>query len=197
MDASAVVAGRDFLVWSAPFAASPGNAMPADTVPWGTTPGASFSQAGLTTGGINVSINIPRTDIRTDQLLDPVFRVPTGRDMRMTSDLAEMTVDNIQVASGIGTLSTVAPAGAAKGHDQLDIDASVDEVYRAIFYDILVPGDNEAFRVLAYKTLNVGNVNMQFRDTAAATIHLEAAVLPDTSATPTRIMAIRDVIPAV
>lgn len=193
-DASAVVAGRDFLVWTKPWATA--NVLPAATVAWGTTPGTGWVDAGLTSGGLNASINIPRTDVRVDQLLDPVFRIPTGRDMRLTTDLAEMTPENLNVAAGLGDITVVAPGSGTKGTHTLAIGASVTETYTSIFYDILVPGRNEAFRIMAYKTLSVGNINMQFRDTTAATIHVEAAALPDTSTTPTRIMSVQEVLAA-
>lgn len=194
MDATRVIAGRDFLVWTKPFATA--NVMPADTILWGASPGTGWVEAGLTVGGLNVSINIPRTEVRVDQLLDPVLRIPTGRDMRMTSDLAEVTAANIQTASGVGSITTVAAISGTRGHDQLDVGASVAEIYNSILFDIKAQGDGEAFRILGYKALNVGNVTMAFRDTAAAVVHLEAGLLPDTSTNPVRIMSIRDVIPA-
>lgn len=194
-NAAAVVAGRDFLVYSAAFAASPGNAMPADTVLWGSTP-AGWTQAGYTVNGLNVSLNIPRQDIRVDQELDPVLRVATGRDIRLATDLAEVTAANLKLSTGTGTITTVNPISGTRGHDQLDLTSAVTEAYNAVLLDIRTPGDGESFRILAYKTLQVGNVQVTFRDTQAAVSHFEAAVLPDPTASPTRIMAIRDVIPA-
>jgi hypothetical protein len=201
---SNVVAGRDFYVNTKPWAvgtALAGNVLPADTVVWGASWGSGWVQLGYTENGLTVSLNIPRTDINVDQELDPVLRIATGRDMRMTTDLAEMTALNLQTASGVGTITTVAAVGstpgpAARGHDQLDISSSVTEVFNSIGFDIKTPGDGEAFRVLGYKCLAVGNISMAFRATAAAVAHLEAAVLPDSLTSPSRVLALRDIFPA-
>lgn len=192
-NANAVIAGRQFLVYSAPHAAS--NDLPADTVDYGDDWGSPWVNRGYTNGGLQLSLGIERGEIRVDQEFDPVFRPITGRTVTLSTELAEMTPENLRLASGLGTIQSVAPGVGTRGHDDLVINSDVTETFNSWGYDIRQP-DGEAFRVIVYKGLATGSPQPQFTPDNPATIALEISALVDTSTTPARIAKIRDVLPA-
>lgn len=198
-DASAVLFGRDFIVYTTPWAAA--NTVPADTIAYGTAWGTPASQpapwvdAGYTDGGLNFGIEITRGEIRVDQSLDPVGRPATGRNMTLTTNLAEFTATNIANAAGQGTVTTVAASAGVRGHNDLDISSTIVDAYRSIGYDIKAQ-DLEAFRIIGWKTLPSGGIAGAINPEDNATISLAASCFPDTSTNPARILKLRDVIPA-
>lgn len=200
-DVTKVVAGRDFKVYTVPFSTT--NTIPADTVlygtAWGTPAGqsAAYVESGYTDGGLNFSIEITRGEIRVDQEVDPVLRPVTGRNMSLSTNLAEFTPANIKSATGQGTVTTVAPGAGVRGHVDLDISGTITDTYLTVGYDVLAQGDSEALRIIGWRTQPTGGVRGTISPTAAATVQLAATCFPDTSTSPARIVKFRDVTPAV
>lgn len=192
-DASAVISGRNFLVKSAPWLST--NAMPADTIAYGADWGANWVDRGYTTGGVTLNMNLTRGEIRVDQEFDPIVRPITGRNVTMGTTLAEMTPANLQLASGMGTLTSVAPSSGVRGHNDLDLDSTITDQYYSWGFDIRQP-DGEAFRVMIYKGIATGSPAPAFTPDAPAGMALEVSALVDTSTTPARIAKVRDIIPA-
>ena len=190
-DQTKIVAGRDYLVYAKAFHAT--NTLPLDAtlwgVAWGTPAGQSgaWVEKGYTVGGLRFSFGVTRTDIRVDQELDPVLRIATGRDLRLTTNLAEITPANLADASGMGAVT------AGGGFVDFDIGSAVSEQYKSVGFDIRTPGDGLAFRVIGYRTLTIGNPEVAITPEAPAQIAFDVAPLPDTSAVPTRIIKIHDV----
>lgn len=192
-DQTKIMATRDTRLYVEPFLT--GNALPADTVLWGTAWGGSWVDEGYTIGGLHFRASVQRTEIKVDQEVDPVFRIPTGRDMGITTNLAEITAAHIKTATGMGAITTVAAISGTRGHDDLVIGSSLAETYNSVGADVLAP-DGEAFRLFLKKALIVGSPTIDLAPEAAGQIAFDAAALPDTSVVPTLIAIIRDVIPA-
>lgn len=198
-DATKVLATRDFLVYTVPWSST--NTIPADTVAWGTAWGtpagqsAAYVDAGLTQGGLDFSIEITRGEVRVDQLLDPVLRPATGRNMTMTAPLAEFTAANIKAAAGQGTITTVAAGSGTRGHDDEDISGTITDTFRTIGFDALHQ-DAEAIRIIGWKTMPNGAVAGRINPTDAAIINMACQCFPDTSTSPARVLKFRDIIAA-
>lgn len=199
-DAQAVVAGRNFLVYSTPW--DDLNSIPLDTVDYGTSWGTPTSQLlpwtnrGYTNGGLTFTMNLTRGEIRVYQEFDPITRPVTGRNITLSTGLAEMTPENLKLASGMGTLpAAVAPGAGTRGHQDLVISASITDLYFSWGYDIRQP-DGEAFRFVIWKGLATGSPAPAFTPDAPATIALEVSALVDTSTSPSRVALVRDVLPA-
>lgn len=196
-NAGAVLFGRDFKVFTVPYSAT--NVLPANTVlygtDWGTPSGqsAAWVEVGYTDGGLNFNIEITRNEIRVDQSLDPIARPASGRNMTLETAMAEFTVANIAAAAGQGTVSSVAATTAARGYNQLDIDPDIDDDYISVAYDIKAQ-DDEAFRIVGWKTQPSGGVSGTISAEDNATIQLAVTCFPDTDATPDRVLTIRDII---
>lgn len=193
-NAAAVIAGRNYKVYTKTWVPVT-DVFPADTVAYGS-PWTGFTESGYVTGGLHFSIGQDFSEIRVDQEVDPILYVPNGRDLRMTTTLAEITAQNIKAATGAGTITTVAAGSGTKGHDDLDITGTIAMLFTSTGFDIQAPGDSEAFRVLGWKTIATGAPSIDIASTDAAGIAYEARCLPDTSTVPARVMKIRDVIPA-
>lgn len=191
-DATAVISGRNFLVYSKAFDTS--NALPADTVDYGTL-WTGYTDRGYTTGGLGFSMGLTRGEIRVDQEFDPVVTPITARAIKLTTSLAEFTPDNMQLASGMGTVTTTAATSGARGHTDLAIDNTLADQYNSWGFDIQKP-DEEAMRILIYRGLATGSPSPKFTPTDAAAIDLEITALVDSSTSPSRIAIVRDVIPA-
>ena len=186
-NALAVVAGRQFWVWEKAYDAA--NAMPADTVNYGDDI-TGFTKLGYTSGGLNMNWNLQRGTIPVDQELDPVLRPVQSRNLVFESNLAEFTPSNMLLATGQGSIASVAAASGTRGHDELDITSTVLDSYMTILYDI-AQQNGEALRIAAWRALPTGSPSPRFEPNNAALTALQMSALPDTSTTPARLAAVR------
>lgn len=195
-----ILASRDYKVYTVDWDAT--NVLPANTVNYGTTWGTPSGQSdpwvesGYVDGGLHFTSSVERSEIRVDQELDPVLRPATGRDVRMSTNLAEFTPANIQDATGQGALTTVAPGSGTKGYTDWDLNSSIAENYISVGFDIQHNGDGQEVRVVGWKGQVLGSPTFDFTADNKAIIPLEVQLLPDTSATPARIAKIRDLVTA-
>lgn len=190
LDQTQVIAGRNMLAYSEPWA--PTNAMPADTIMWGDpqptgslTPGAAgwggaWVDLGFTRDGLRFRMNVERQDILVDQVVDPILRVPTRRNLNLETALAQISANNMALSTGQGSISTVAPASGTRGHTDYIVSGTIIDLYYSTGFDILSPGTNEAVRVVSWKGLAMADVELQFNVTDAARIAYNIAVIPDT-----------------
>lgn len=204
MAVSAAVIYGNALLYSTPHDAD--NAFPAATVDygtaWGTPAGppaqpAAWEERGYTQDGINLNMTVDRDEIGADQVLDPLFRPITGRDVMISTNLIEMTAANLNLGLGQGTVTTTAPGVGTRGYDEFDLTATVSDQYNSWGIDAEQPADGEPFRAIIWKGLASGGVDTSFGNrSTAAQIGIEMTALPDDSVSPTRIMTIRDYVPA-
>lgn len=198
-DALQVLQTRNF--WAYTVAYNTLNDLPADSVDWGEdwdtagTMPVPWRLEGYTDGGLHFGTDVTRADVTVDQSLDPVMRPATARSATMSFNLAEISPAKIQLGSGQGAISTVAPGAATKGHNDLDIGSIITDVYNSIGFDIQMQ-DEEPLRILGYKTQMTGSMAIDFTVDAKAMVPVEATLLPDTSVTPARVAKIRDVLAA-
>jgi hypothetical protein len=102
-DATKILAGRNFNVFSAPYLST--NTFPTQS-PWGTDWPAPYVSKGYTSGNVRVTVGFTRTDIRVDQLIDPVARIATGRTISLNTALAQITAANLRDGTGNGTVTS-------------------------------------------------------------------------------------------
>lgn len=190
-NANEVIAGRNFRVYSAPYATS--NALPEDTVDYGTDWGSPWENAGYTTGGLQLQVQVQRGEIRVDQEFDPVFMPITNRSVTLSCELAQITAANYLKATGVGNVNSVAPTSTSRGHDEYQVTSQVSQLFFSWGYDILQP-DGMPFRVFVPRGMATGSPQTQFKPDAAATIQLQVTALVDTAHSGL-IAAIRDVLP--
>lgn len=199
LDSTKVLYGRDFRVYKAAWNSTV--TIPPDTISYGTAWGTpsgqtgAWSEVGFTEGGLTVSAEVTRNEIRVDQSLEPIARPASGRDITMSTQMAEFTPANILAATGQGVLTTVAPTTGVRGHDDIDISSTISDIFLALGFDIL-HSDGEAFRFILWKGLPSGAFTGTISPEDKAVIDLAMQGFPDTSTTPPRILKVRDVSPA-
>jgi hypothetical protein len=109
-DQTQVVAGRNIIVYTAPW--QPSNGIPADTIAWGTAWGAPYLDKGYTREGLRFRLQVQRQNVQVDQVVDPVLRIPQSRDLSMETRLAQINAFNFRDATGQGSTTSVAPGAA-------------------------------------------------------------------------------------
>lgn len=176
---------------------------PADAswgTPWGTpapqtTP---YVDKGFTREGLRFRMAVQRQNVQVDQVVDPIIRIPTGRDLNMETRLAQISAPNLAEASGqpSAQMQTTPPAAATRGHTDLDISGTIVDAYLTVGFDVQNPGDLEAIRLIGWKGIPLAEVDMNFQATDAAQIAFNVGLVPDTSVVPTRIARFRDIIAA-
>lgn len=202
LDVTKIIATRDFRAYYQAWDAV-NVAFPEDTVDYGEVVedvDTDFIDAGGTVGGLSVGFNVQRGSIAIDQLVDPVLTPVTGRTITMSTNLAEITVGNLDAAAALGTTATTAPVDsspgpAARGNNRLIIGEAVPDLFRAWLFEALQQ-DGEAFRIMGYKTQMTGSPTLNIRPTEPAQIALQVGARVDTSTDPARVMQVRSIIPA-
>lgn len=189
-DGTLALASRDTTVYEAPYDAA--NELPDDTVDaldaWGTP----WVDLGGTVGGILAALEVSYADLYFDQQPDPVLTPATTRSIRLETGLGEITPENIQVATGQGEISTVAPGVSTRGHHDLEIGAHIDETTNAFGLESLQQ-NGEAWRMFIPRGLTVSSPSMQVgQPTTLAVIDLKVRALADVGPT----VVYRNVIPA-
>lgn len=198
-NSSAVLFGVADL-FAVPFNAN--NTFPLATSPagdFGKTWGKVSPQSGDWTGvgytqeGLTFNMSTERGEIVADQVLDPLFRPITGRSVSISGNLIEFTAGNLKLAMGQGAASTTAPSSGVRGYDEYALTANFIDSYHTWGIDAEKPSNGQPFRILLWKGLATSALQSAVgqRDTAAR-IPLEITALPDDSATPARILTIRD-----
>lgn len=190
--ATNVQQSRDFIMYEEPY--SSGNSMPSDSA-WGTAWGGSWVDVGYTDGGLRFNVSTTFDDVKVDQSIDPVLVVPTGRDIRLSGNMAEFTTANMKIATGQGTSSTTAATSGIRGHTDLAFDATIALTYLTVGFDVHASGDGESFRPVAWRSQARGNPQVQFSNSAKATIPFEVEAFPDPNNS-NRILTLRKVLAA-
>lgn len=198
-DVSKIIATRDFKAYYQDWDVGGTDvAMPADTVNYGEVVAdtdTDFLDAGVTVGGLSLSFNVQRGAISVDQFVDPVLTPVTGRTITMSTNLAEITVANLDAAAALGTTATTAAGSGTRGNNRLIIGESVPDEFRVWLFEALQQNE-EAFRVIGYKTQMTGSPTINIRPTEAAQIALAVGCRVDSSVMPARVMQVRSIIPA-
>jgi hypothetical protein len=81
-----------------------------------------------------------------------------------------------------------------RGYNELLIAPDIDDDYISVGYDIKHQ-DDEAFRIVGWKTQPSGGVSGTISAEDNATINFAVTCFPDTSTEPDRVLTIRDIIP--
>lgn len=137
-------------LYTAPFA----TAEPADAV---AAPAVAWVDAGGTTDGVTISVSPDYTELVVDQVIDRVGSRMTGRTITVSTNLAESTLENLKLALGGGTVTSVA---GKKTFDSA-IANTGEPAYVAILIDGVAPGGKKR-RIIVRKALSTDNVEFAY-----------------------------------
>lgn len=184
LETSRVIFGEARL-YSVPWNATEGAEFPLATVNALADPGEAYDGTnwigrGYTQDGMGIRMSVDYEGIPADQSLDDLFRVATGRDIGLTTNLIQMTPDNFAVAFGQGEVDTEAPGEGTRGYNEFKITSTIEERYNSWLLDARVPETGEPYRILVPKGQSIGSVEATFGNrSTAAQIPVDIAALPD------------------
>lgn len=135
-----------------------GAAEPADTAVNTAPAGSAWADVGFTRDGVELSIAQEYSELEVDQLVDIPGRRLTKREFNLSTNLAEPTLDNLQLA-----LNGSAPTTGA-GFESFEPDnyeGHVEPNYKALLFDGAAPGGNVR-RIVVRRALQTGNVDFAY-----------------------------------
>lgn len=160
------------------------------------TPWTGYTDAGLTDGGLSVSIAHSQEAVKADQLFDPAFFVLTDRTITLSTQLAQMSPALMNVASGMGTISSTPAASGTRGNDTLTINGTVPNITDYSVGFEAQQQDGEAAQGLVLKGMPSGTLNFNVgQATQKSLIPLEVTALAQATATDP-VFIYRDITPA-
>ena len=184
---SEILAGRDVIMYTAPFSAA--NAFPADAV-WGTAPtpaGSSYTEAGYTKDGVGIRWRQQIQEYMVDQFIDPVLLLPMSRDLRFMATIGQVNMPDLTVAMGQGTATAVAATTASTGYNQYSVAANASNNYYTVFFDVRNPITNDFAHFVGWFCRGVGDIEIRVHLPDIAQVNVELRALPDATATPARV----------
>lgn len=141
-----------------------GAAEPADAAVTAAPAASAWTDAGGTMGGVKLSINQTYTMLNVDQIVDVPGRRLTARDISVSTQLAEGTLQNLQLVLNGGTVTT----GAGQNtYDPATAISSTQPPYAALLFDGWGPGQFRR-RVIVRKVLNTVNVDLEYAEATQA-----------------------------
>jgi len=128
---------------------------PADSAVNTTPAGSAWTDVGGTNGGLTLTINQTYTELEVDQVVDSVGRRLTKRELDITTELAEPTLNNLSLVLNGGTQAT--GAGYAT-YDPITATSATQPTYIALLMDGWAPGGTFKRRAVLRKCLSTAKV---------------------------------------
>lgn len=120
-----------------------------------TEPGAGWTDVGGTEGGVNLTVNQEYSSLAVDQIVDNPGRRLTSREFSLSTNLAELTLDNLSLALNRNGTSTTG-AGFEKFEPATGSSAT-QPTYSALLLDGWAP-EGVRRRIIGRKMLSTDNV---------------------------------------
>lgn len=140
----------------------------------GTPPGVDWNNAGYTKDGVSITYTPTYTPLEVDQEIDvPAFRL-TSRDVKIVTNLAEVTLDKISFALN----NDSAPATGA-GYEAIEFEdraAALVPTGTALIFDGIAPGD-KVRRVIARKAVSLSGITIAYKKAEQTVLSVEFTLL--------------------
>jgi hypothetical protein len=166
-DRTKVMAGLAAM-YLAPYSAATPAVLPADTVAlgggWPTTP-QLWVPIGASEEGVTMAFRRNTQDIMVEEQITPVSVETTDADLRFEVSLSEDVLENLRIAFGGGTVTTVAAATGVIGKKTLVLSTDLDHL--ALGFECKNP---EGFfrRMLVPDVVSIADISTPFRRAANA-----------------------------
>lgn len=192
-NAANILQSRDMIPYATPYSAA--LTMPA-LAAHGTHPGGAWRDLGATDGGLGFNVENTFEGVTIDQSVDEVAVIATGRNLTLSAQLAEFTMQNLKDATAQGTLTTQAAASGVRGYSRLAFDNTIGVNYQAVLFDVKHSlGDGESLLFVGWR----GQVRSAIAGTVSAASKLilpyEVQLFPDPN-NGNRVLTIQDNTPA-
>lgn len=139
-----------------------GETEPADTAV-ASGPGVDYADAGGTQDGVKLIVEQEYMELEVDQIVDIAGRRLTKRDVKVATNLAEPTLENLKFALNGGTITTGGTGGTAyKAYDPAMDTSATQPTYISILLDGYAP-NGKVRRVIVRKVLSVEKVESSYK----------------------------------
>lgn len=123
-----------------------------------TSVSGDWVDLGGTNGGVSLELEQDYSEMEVDQIVDIVERRLTKREFKISTSLAEPTLENFVIANNGGTVTTGA---SFKAFDpKMDTSAS-QPTYVALIFDGIAPNSLRR-RVIARRVLSVAGIGQEY-----------------------------------
>lgn len=143
---------------------------PADTAV-ASPPGAGWTDVGGTSDGVTITKNKEIVELTVDQVMDVPGRRQVKRDVVVSTNLAEPTLENLALAENGGTITTGA---GFKSYEPLDGVTAFQPTYKALLFDGPGPGEFPS-RFIMRKALQTGNTEFAYKKDAQTVFTVQFA----------------------
>ena len=134
---------------------------PADTAVGDPPDSGSWTDIGATTDDVSVSIKQDFAEIEVDQTVDIIGRRLTKRDLSISTNMAEATLENLVVAANSGGSITTG-SGWKKFTPTNDVTVT-QPTYCALLFDGFAPGTGKSRKVIGRRMLNSESTEMAYK----------------------------------
>lgn len=178
----AVIQSRDLTLFQKSYADAPDVPEDDDVVTALATSAATLSgytKRQATDGGIGFSTQQDRTPVYIDQRADRLYSIEGARTAQITAQLAELTPANMQLATGMGEVSTLAASSSAYGHERLTVGPPTDPEYNTYLSAAKQPFSRLPFTIFVPCGQSEGTLNLAVSPTQKGIAALVATALLD------------------
>lgn len=132
---------------------------PADSAVNAAYSGSAFTDVGATQDGVTLNVEAEYLELEVDQIIDTPGRRQTKRDLKVATNLAEPTLDNLKLTLNGGTVTA---SGSYSTYDPDDTTAATQPNYKAVLFEGYAP---RGFRrwVFVRKVLSVESVEAPYK----------------------------------
>lgn len=178
MEVNAVIQSRDLTLYQKSYAEEP--AFPANTVAAGADI-SGYTKRQATDGGVGFTAQQDFTGVFIDQRPNRLYSIQGQQTVQINAQLAELTATNMQLATAIGDVETLAATVTAYGHEQLVAGKVRPPEYNTYLLDVPQPINRLPFRIFVPLGQSEGSVNFTISPTQKGIINLVVSALLDES----------------
>jgi hypothetical protein len=120
---------------------------------------SAWTDMGGTLDGVTLSINRDFKELMVDQVTDTVERRMTKRDVVLSTNLAEATLENLALLDNGSPPST---GGIFKAYDPTNTGAATQPTYVALIVDGYAPSQLRR-RIIARRVLNTSSIDVAYK----------------------------------
>lgn len=178
----AVIQSRDLSLFMKSYAEEatvPTDADMVDAVETAASTLSGYTRKQATDGGVGFSTQQDRTPVYIDQRPDRLYSIEGARTVQITANLAEMTPQNQQLATGMGEVETVVASATAYGHERHVVGPPTDPEYNTYIIVAKQPFSRLPFWTFVPCGQSEGTLNYNISPTQKGIAALVATALLD------------------